>query len=171
MRAGIRIVVCLSAGAVFCPSWLVHSGEVRPDSGLSAEQEAQIAAAVKEPPYDPLMDEADHQSVFLSARAYRAIQAIELYRKQVQAKELTAAERVFENFEIWVNAPDRAMTLKGDEKRTCFEIALWARRLPGEPLMLDTPRRGGRSAVYVVRKEDNRVLRAEIDRPERWKTR
>jgi hypothetical protein len=139
------------------------------DAGPSAE--AEIQAATKGDLAWSLTAAVDERGVLLSPKGYRAIQAVERHRRGAQWKALTVAERNFDNFDIAVNAPERALSLRGDEKGTCYEIVLWPRLAPGEKVILDTPAKAGRSAVYVVRKSDSRILRAELDNPKRWERR
>jgi hypothetical protein len=141
------------------------------DAGISAELRAEIQAATKGDLASSMTAAVDNSGVLLSSKSYRAIQAVERYRKSAQWKTLTVAERNFDNFDIAVNAPERALSLRGDEKQSCYEIVLWPRLAPGEKVTLDTPAKLGRSALYVVRKSDNRILRAELDNPKRWERR
>jgi hypothetical protein len=55
-----------------------------------------------------LGEAVDRAAVHMSARAYRVIRAVDAYRAGPQRRQLTPAERVLDNFNITVNAPERA---------------------------------------------------------------
>jgi expansin (peptidoglycan-binding protein) len=110
-----------------------------PDAQPSpSEVETEVEAVMNKGDTATAMTEGvDNSGVWLSPKAFRAIEAIEKYRRQVQWKELTSAERVFENFDYQVNARDKTLWLKGDERQTCYEIVLWPRYSPGEKVVFD----------------------------------
>jgi hypothetical protein len=141
----------------------------RPDAAakLDASTDVDIEAVVRATMQGgdtaaAMMATVDDSAASISPKMYRAIAAIEAYRRSVQRKSLTPDERVFDNYYFGINARDKTMWLKPEERETCYEIVLWPRYRPGEKVIIDVPPKVGRSAVYAVRKSDFRVVRSQI---------
>ena len=133
-----------------------------PDGRLQPEAAAVLEQMGKTDTVAAMNESRVNAEVVLSVRAFRAIEAVERYRRSVQWKELTPAERKFDNFDFFIPARGKALSLKGEERETCYEVTLFARRQPGEGFFLDVPAKIGRNATYVVRKSDFSVLRADL---------
>jgi hypothetical protein len=153
------IVILLRAGVVFSSP----DAAPKPDATTDVDVEAVVRATMQGgDTAAAMMATVDDSAALISPKMYRAIAAIEAYRRSVQRKSLTPDERVFDNYYFGVNARDKTMWLTPEERETCYEIVLWPRYRAGEKVMIDVPAKVGRSAVYVVRKSDFRVVRSQI---------
>jgi hypothetical protein len=129
------------------------AGEVSSSEPLSGDVDLATFA-------NQLMDSTE---VELSPKMFRAIQAVERYRAQVQRKLLTSDEAVFDNFNIRVKPGESSIGwLTGGEKKTCYLVVLSPRFQPGEVVAMDRHAKIGRVSLYAVRKSDYQIIRTQL---------
>lgn len=111
----------------------------------------------KYPPGSPSFDvagafnAATEQATALSGRMYKALRAVEEFRRSRERERLTVNEVDIENFDIWIRLGARNDCLSLTAARGCFCVSLSPRYAPGEAVAIDRHARIGRPAAYVVR--------------------
>src|SRR5688500_13374677 len=107
------IVILLWTGVAFSRP----DAAPKPDATTEIDIEAVVRATMQGGDTGAaMMATVDDSAALISPKMYRAISAIEAYRRSVQRKTLTADERVFDNYYFGVNARDRTMWLKPEER-------------------------------------------------------
>jgi hypothetical protein len=138
--------------------------EAKPGGAVAAsrpgEREVDLATSINE-----MIDSAE---IRISPKMYRAIQAVERYRNQVQKTQLTPSETNLDNFNITITPATTAPAtswLSDTDKKCCYVVVLSPRLAKGERVATDRHGKVGRVSVYGVRKTNYEVVQAQIGEP------